>query len=275
VEGDNLLDLIEDLAGWFASEQIFTKQKTWLQTDSKAVSLGLMKELFCHKFSDHELWKKEESSWWTDLRRNFKRACERSRMNDDNVANERKTEPLYRDISTKHHSGLLRAKYHGLEPVDARLVTMAMIRRGDYKSLLEFNISRLAVARGGEHRSLRWDEGTWDWFFDAPDFDWKIPKQLDRQPMLFFHDVELFCLDVFLSFALFGMFGGFLRPPTVPEARRAYVFYYLHDIKKESVAERMTNCIRATITDANRRKAFTSRSKLSSMSCHMSSPPVS
>lgn len=257
---DNLIDMLEDLAGWFAKKQFFTKQKSWLGTDSKLVSFGLIKELFRHKFREHDLWKRDESTWWTDLRKHFKKACNRYRMENDNISEGRKMEPLYRNISERHHGGLLRAKYHGLEEVDARLVAMSLMKKGDPKSLLEFNLSRSAVARGGEHRSLRWDEGAWDWFFDAPDFDWKIPKQLDRQPMLFFHDMEIFCLDVFLSFALFGMFGGFERPPTIPEARKPYVFPYLHDLKKDYVAERMTKYIRSAISDVNRKKAFTSRS---------------
>jgi hypothetical protein len=139
--------------------------------------------------------------------------------------------------------------------------------------LLEFNLSQVAAARGGEHRSLCWDEGTWDWFFDAPDFDWKIPKQLDRQPMLLFHDASLYCLDVFFSFALFGLFGGFLRPPTIPDPRKAYIFYYLHDIKKESVAERMTKSIRAGISDDKRKKAFTSRSMWKATSTELAVHP--
>ena len=49
VEGDSLKDLLEDYCGWFACEQIWTKQKTWLSTDSKVISIGLAKEILCHK----------------------------------------------------------------------------------------------------------------------------------------------------------------------------------------------------------------------------------
>ena len=140
---------------------------------------------------------------------------------------------------------------------------MSILHRGDRQSsqfLLEFNICRSAVGRGGEHRAIRWDGGNWDWFFQAADIDWKISKQLDRQCMLFFHDVTLYCLDVYLSFAVYFLFRGLHRPPTMPGARWPYVFPSLHNIKKESVAERMMNLIRSAIPNKTCKKAFTSRS---------------
>ncbi len=180
-------------------------------------------------------------------------------MDDDNVAEERKSEPLYRDVSSTGQNGQVRAKYAGLESVDAKMVALSLFYRGDFKGLLEFNISRSAVGRGGEHRALRWDQGSWDWFYDSLDMDWQISKQLDQQCMLFFHDSSLFSLDVYLAFAIYFLFDGLFRPSTMPEARKPFVFPYLHQIKKESVAERMTNLIRGNVPN-NRKKAFTSRS---------------
>lgn len=55
--------------------------------------------------------------------------------------------------------------------------------------LAEFNLNRVAVARGGEHNQARYDEGTWDSYFQAPDFDWNIIKQTERQCMLVFCDL--------------------------------------------------------------------------------------
>jgi hypothetical protein len=257
VEGDCMEEYLEDFALWLAREQIVTRQKTFLSTDSKAISFGLVKELLRLKFKEHDLWKRDESSWWTKMRSDFKREAERARMNDDGIAEERKSEPLYRDVSS---SGIIRAKYTGLEAVDSRTVAKAILHRGDAQALLEFNIYRSAVGRGGEHRALRWDGGNWDWFFNAADIDWRIDKQVGRQCMLFFHDAALYMLDVYMSFALFFLFGGLHRPPTIPLARHPFVFPSLHNVKKESVAERMTNLIRSTISDKTRKKAFTSRS---------------
>ena len=199
VEGDCMEEYLEDFALWLAREQIVTRQKTFLSTDSKAISFGLVKELLRLKFKEHDLRKRDESSWWTKMRSDFKREAERARMNDDGIAEERKSEPLYRDVSS---SGIIRAKYTGLEAVDSRTVATAILHRGDAQALLEFNIYRSAIGRGGEHRALRWDGGNWDWFFNAADIDWMIDKQVGRQCMLFFHDAALYMLDVYMSFAL-------------------------------------------------------------------------
>jgi len=59
---------------------------------------------------------------------------------------------------------------------------------GNAKKLCEFVISRTAIGRGGEHMPLRWNEGTYDYFFKAPDLDWSMQKTFSRQCMLFFCD---------------------------------------------------------------------------------------
>jgi len=204
-----LEDYLQDYGGWFARERILTKQKTFLATDSKVISFGLAKDILRHKFKEHDLWKRDETGLWTEMRSDFKKESDRMRMNDDNIAQERKSKPLYRDVSSSGQSNFVRTKYAGLDVVDLRTVAMSILRCGDRQSsqfLLEFNICRSAVGRGGEHPAIHWDGGNWDWFFQAADIDWKISKQLDRQCMLFFHDVTLYCLDVYLSFAVYFFF---------------------------------------------------------------------
>jgi hypothetical protein len=125
--------------------------------------------------------------------------------------------------------------------------------------LIEFNLCYNALARGGEHLCLYWDEARWDYFFDAPDFEWKLQKQLDLQVMLFFHDLEHYCLCVFFSFGLYFLMRG-LKRDGVSEARSPYVFLYLHDTKKAYVATRLTNAIRAHIPSDERKKHFGSQS---------------
>jgi hypothetical protein len=176
-----LEDYLQDYGGWFARERILTKQKTFLATDSKVISFGLAKDILRHKFKEHDLWKRDETGWWTEMCSDFKKESDRMRMNDDNIAQERKSEPLYRDVSSSGQSKFVRAKYAGLDVVDSRTVAMSILHRGDHQSsqfLLEFNICRSAVGRGGEHRAIRWDGGFWDWFFQAGNIDWKISKQL-------------------------------------------------------------------------------------------------
>ena len=57
-------------------------------------------------------------------------------------------------------------KFLGINVYDCRRVTMNMLKRVKCKltasALAEFNLSRAAAGRGGEHALLRWDEGTYD-----------------------------------------------------------------------------------------------------------------
>jgi hypothetical protein len=55
--------------------------------------------------------------------------------------------------------------------------------------------------------------------------------------------------------------------------RQQNVFPSLHNIKKESVAERMTNLIRAAIPNETRTKAFTSRSWRKGTSTELAAHP--
>jgi hypothetical protein len=41
-----------NVSGWFAREQIWTKPNTWLATNGKLNSLGLVKEMLKNKFRD-------------------------------------------------------------------------------------------------------------------------------------------------------------------------------------------------------------------------------
>jgi len=123
----------------------------------------------------------------------------------------------------------------------------------------EFNLNRVAVARGGEHNQARYDEGTWDSYFQAPDFDWNIIKQTERQYMLVFCDLILYRLCPFCSLAVFYLFGG-LRRDNVSALKAPYIFPHLRNMKNESVATRMTKTLRNNNEHEHRRAAFTSRS---------------
>eukprot|EP00970_Alexandrium_tamarense_P000004 scaffold1_cov149-Alexandrium_tamarense.AAC.4 len=65
----------------------------------------------------------------------------------------------------------------------------------------KFNVSRAATARGGEHAFLRWDEGTYDPWYRAPDFDWIIIKQLERQCVFFFCDLSFYMICPYFGWA--------------------------------------------------------------------------
>ena len=75
--------------------------------------------------------------------------------------------------------------------VDCKSIANHMIRNmsaTNAKKVLEFVISRAACGRGGEHLWLRYNEATYDPFFNCVDFEWHIAKQCDSQSMLIFCD---------------------------------------------------------------------------------------
>ena len=88
-----------------------------------------------------------------------------------------------------------RAKYLSDTPVDAKSIAMLMIKKMNHKwarSLCEFAMTRVAIGRGGEMAFVRWNEGAYDHYFQGADFDWNIIKQLDKQCMLMYCDLELY-----------------------------------------------------------------------------------
>jgi hypothetical protein len=101
----------------------------------------------------------------------FEKACDRSRLIDPEVAEERKSLPLYRDLS-KDRTALICAKYLGDEIVDAKSIAMSMINQGTPKAindLLELVTSRHALGRAVEHKFARYDEMFWSMpFRSAP-----------------------------------------------------------------------------------------------------------
>ena len=76
------------------------------------------------------------------------------------------------------------------------------------KKLCKFVISRTAVGRGGEHMPLRWNEGTYDYYYMAPDLDWSMQKQLSCQCMLFFCDRLSYALCPFFALGVYFLYGG-------------------------------------------------------------------
>jgi hypothetical protein len=159
---------------------------------------------------------------------------------DPSVSEERKSEPLYRDLSES--KGAVRAKYLGFEKIDVKTVAMGMIHKGDTKSLAELALCRNVVGRGGEHLYLCWNEASYHPYFMAPDIDWKFLKQSDDQCLLLFCDRHLYCLCPFFALGVYFLFGG-LRREGVSNATKDFVFSYLRNMKKDNVAARLTTAI--------------------------------
>ena len=245
VEGDHMANFLDNIFHWFATTS-FKIPSGWLANSSKETRFKQIKQVFKEKFSRHELMHNED--YWVDTKKWFDKKIKNHRMNDTEVVELRKSVPLYRDLSTRNTA--MRAKYLREGPhktvVDAKTISMALIQRGDKHSchiLSEFNLSRHAIGRGGEHLYLRWNEGTYDEHFQAPDFDWPIIKQTDIQCMLLFCDRYLYCLCTFFGFAVFFLHGG-LRRDGVSEATKDFVYPSLHKIRKDGVAARLNDNIR-------------------------------
>ena len=77
--------------------------------------------------------------------------------------------------------------------------------------------------------------------------------------MLLFCDRELFSLCPCFSFAVFFLFDGLTRDG-VSEIKKDFIFPYLHNIRKDSVAARLTTAIRENIDTEVRNSSFNSRS---------------
>ncbi len=159
IEGEHLKIFFYGFCYWLATTAFFTSQKTYLSTSNKETYFKNAKMALKEKFPDHELFGAQYVEWFTEIKAKFVKECNRSRSEDADIAEERKSEPLYRDLSTSLRA--VRAKYLGLYHVDAKSIAVSMIKKiSDFKSsavLAKFNVSRYGIGRGGEHVFLRWD----------------------------------------------------------------------------------------------------------------------
>ena len=88
-----------------------------------------------------------------------------------------------------------------------------------------------------------------------PDLEWKLQKQLDLQVMLFFHNIEHYCLCVSFSFGLYFLMGRLARGG-VSEPHSPYIFPCLHNTKEAYVATCLTNAVRTHIQNEDQKKRF-------------------
>ena len=88
---------------------------------------------------------------------------------------------------------------------------------------------------GGEHGYVQRNEAAFDPFFWAPDFDWTLIKQTDRQCMLFFCDLILYYLCPFFAWGVYFLYGG-LCCNGVSKATKDFVFPHLHSMKRVKIA---------------------------------------
>ncbi len=79
-----------------------TRQHTYLASSSKDTIFKNIKECFKEKFGRvHPLFIQDPAStWFAEIKVGFKDECTRHVMEDPNVSSDRKSEPLYRDVTS-------------------------------------------------------------------------------------------------------------------------------------------------------------------------------
>jgi hypothetical protein len=143
VEQDHLQNFLENIYFWLANTNFKTKSG-WLEKGSKVKYFSYIKNVFKLKFPNRDIWAKED--YWKATLKDFKASCDRSRTLDPVVEDDRKSAPLYRDLSGARCTAV-RAKYLN-NKVDARGVAMGMLKEGSAHTIQkasEFAISRQAT----------------------------------------------------------------------------------------------------------------------------------
>ena len=90
-------------------------------------------------------------------------------------------------------------------------------------------------------------KGRFDHRYLCPDFDFSIIKQLKRQCMLIFCDLELTYICHFFGLGVYFMFGGGLCRDGFSNVTKPFIYSYLHKHSREYVAKRMTKNIHDNI----------------------------
>jgi hypothetical protein len=110
VEGDHLTMLLEAAGVWLASNAFRTRQNSWLEKGCKKEFFKNWVIVLTGMFPHHPSFKCT-NDWFPDILKRFMKHCVRSRLDDPAIADERKSEPLYRNVS--ENKTAVRAKYHG------------------------------------------------------------------------------------------------------------------------------------------------------------------
>ena len=207
-----------------------------------------MKQVWMYKCPTRsDVFDSNNDSYWKRLEKSFLEDCKRHRIDDPEIVEIRKSAPLYRDLSGTRVTAV-RAMYAN-EKVDCKTIAKSMILEGNKYSLqklAEFNLTYQCIGRGGEHLYLRFPECCYDSFFQVPDFEWTMIKQKSTKCALLFMDRKDYCLCPIWGLGAFFMFDGLLRGEFTG-ATRDYVFPGLHNLRKDKVANALTESIKRHI----------------------------
>jgi hypothetical protein len=127
VEGDNLCIFMEAAGIWLASNEFSTRQGSCLLSTCKKEFFKNWVAVLKIAFPRHPMLQGTTNEWFPDMLRRFMKHCSRSRQDNIAIAEDRKSEPLYRNVSLDKSA--IRAKYHGVYQVHCELTNI-------YKSCL-------------------------------------------------------------------------------------------------------------------------------------------
>jgi len=128
----------------------FSSKETYYKSAKRVLSIKFPNNDFSSKQQDSTDWHKVTKAY-------FDTECKRSRIENEVEKETRKSEPLYKDLSSS--LTVERAKYLGVDRVDAKSIASSLIQKAKHydsaSRLAEFNLNRAALARGGEHSYAR------------------------------------------------------------------------------------------------------------------------
>ena len=268
VENDNLSYLYCSFLTWAANTPIHDASsknpEKMITFETKEKYIGKVKEAFKKKFMGHEWWKSEET-WGPDLKKQFKKEASRHQLEGhDQGFKDPKTTGLYKRI--EGNPGLQRAKYRvattdgesvdfddvrDMEGVSKALIGKAQKGVGsdskNYQRRAWLNTCMVSVGRGGEPKFLRFDEMTWDAYFQCPDATWTDMKNLRQSCMLYGPDRDDYPCDIYHSWGCHWFVEDGLHRSNTQASTSKFVFPDLHKYKNASVAKTLTVLLKSHV----------------------------
>ncbi len=110
MEGRHLKNFMENLGNWLARTKFDIKQKTSLGNKTKEEHFKTSEEVLKLRFSDHPCFN-DAPVWFPDMKRRFDKECKCSSMQNPDVSEEMKSQPLYSDLATSSGLNRLIQKY--------------------------------------------------------------------------------------------------------------------------------------------------------------------
>jgi len=112
VEGDNVGILLEAAGVWLATNEFSTRQGAALLATCKKEYFKNWVVVLRDQFPSHALLLRSTvNDWFPEMLKRFEKHCARSRQDNLAISEDRKSEPLYRNIALDNSA--CRAKYHG------------------------------------------------------------------------------------------------------------------------------------------------------------------